>query len=71
MKKPLNITANITANLLTAAVLSVLASTSVQAVQFDGLTYHNDPPTRMRAFNFTVCDIDGEDSSITRSMSAA
>ncbi len=36
MKKPLNITANITANLLTAAVLSVLASTSVQAVQFDG-----------------------------------
>jgi hypothetical protein len=32
MKKPLNITAN----LLTAAVLSVLASTSAQAVQFDG-----------------------------------
>ncbi len=32
MKKPINITAN----LLTAAVLSVLASTSAQAIQFDG-----------------------------------
>ncbi len=36
MKKRLNITANITTNLLTAAVLSVLASTSAQAIQFDG-----------------------------------
>ena len=36
MKKRSNITASITANLIKAAVVSVLASTSVQAVQFDG-----------------------------------